>query len=707
MAGHGRRWIKKRKNDKPKERGTWNKDFKPITELEKSNEIFEKYYKAQNLLNGEAEWGQFMATLRVMLPTAFRIMGNRTHAAALRAQLEQDFIPFIQSVTVDGEKVEPPAPISWYPDQLGWQFTVPRVALKKSETLKKFHQFLVNETEVGNICRQEAVSMIPPLLLDVQPGHRVVDMCAAPGSKTSQILEAIHANVQADQVAQGLVIANDANLRRACMLVHQTKRLHSPCLLVTHQEAEQFSNVLYPGIISEGNPSQEVLRFDRILCDVPCSGDGTIRKNLLIWRDWKIADALGLHRLQLKIAKRAAYFLKVNGRMVYSTCSLNPVENEAVVAELIRECEGAIQLVDVSDQLPGLIRRPGLSTWKVMRKDGQFADAFDDFLDEGVSRSHDKYPPSVFPPDNAHELHLERCLRIYPHFQNTGGFFVAVLEKIRPLSHSDESRLNQPDTVGATTSVEGCQGESPAVKPTTNTPSTTDSASADTTKDSKPLKEEPYIFVDQTDEDLDSIWKFFDLSAVFPRDQFLVRSEESKQRTLYMVSADIKAVMSIPKNERLRIVNTGIRCFSRNDVEGTSCTYRIHSEALPLVYPFMGEKRKVQLSTADLKLLLNDVGHVNFTKLSEDLQSKVIPMELGCVVGVMPTPSHRRGSEEVRNELSNPLLFPLWRGKGSLNLLLSKQDKRSLHYRVFGKELKVKTYPTNTSREENAAASAE
>ena len=63
--------------------------------------------------------------------------------------------------------------------------------------MANFHRFLVSETEVGNISRQEAVSMIPVLLLDVQPNHYVLDTCASPGSKTAQILEAIHASDEA------------------------------------------------------------------------------------------------------------------------------------------------------------------------------------------------------------------------------------------------------------------------------------------------------------------------------------------------------------------------------------------------------------------------------------------------------------------------------------------------------------------------------
>lgn len=74
--------------------------------------------------------------------------------------------------------------------------------------------------------------------------------------------------------------------------------------------------------------------FDRILCDVPCSGDGTIRKAPDIWRRWTPGNGNGLHPLQLRIALHACQMLKEGGRLVYSTCTFNPIEDEAVVAEV-------------------------------------------------------------------------------------------------------------------------------------------------------------------------------------------------------------------------------------------------------------------------------------------------------------------------------------------------------------------------------------
>ena len=110
---------------------------------------------------------------------------------------------------------------------------------------------------------------------------------------------------------------------------------------------------------------QKPIPFDRVLCDVICSGDGTFRKNPEMWKQWTPLKGVSLHTLQKNIAKRCLELLAVGGLMCYSTCSLNPIEDEAVVAYLLRTFNGQIELVDVADQLPQLIRFPGISHWKV------------------------------------------------------------------------------------------------------------------------------------------------------------------------------------------------------------------------------------------------------------------------------------------------------------------------------------------------------
>jgi multisite-specific tRNA:(cytosine-C5)-methyltransferase len=387
-----------------------------------------------------------------------------------------------------------------YPNGLAWQLNVPKKALRRSPEFKKFHSFLVFETDVvflavwslqtssldtfcqGNITRQEAVSMLPPLFLDVEPHHVVLDMCAAPGSKvrfiwlvainlpvynththaqTSQLLESLHSSqsLLESSIPRGLLIANDNDYKRTHVLIHQTARLPSPAFVVTNVDASIFPTLSLPPentAESSGRNSRHLL-FDRILCDVPCSGDGTIRKNVGIWKKWNAMDGNGLHsyvsisthctgkprhcptRLQFRILQRAMRMLRRGGKIVYSTCSLNPVENEAVVAEALRTVSGMLstvfiasishvylgfELVEVSECLPSLIRRPGLTKWlPTVDRDLKYFETYDDYtasLPGGkraarLARSH--WPP-------AEDLGLKRwCV----HSVGIGSFFFWLL----------------------------------------------------------------------------------------------------------------------------------------------------------------------------------------------------------------------------------------------------------------------------------------
>lgn len=170
--------------------------------------------------------------------------------------------------------------------------------------------------------------MIPALLLDVQRHHRVLDLCAAPGSKTTQVMEELGQKASSSKsefdASGGFIVANDANEKRGYLLVHQLQRLGLDAAVVTCHKGQAF-----PGLYVDGR-LHETSVFDRVICDVPCSGDGTIRKNKNLWWQWSPGSALTLHKTQLDLGLRAAALLKTDGLMVYSTCSLNPIENEAV-----------------------------------------------------------------------------------------------------------------------------------------------------------------------------------------------------------------------------------------------------------------------------------------------------------------------------------------------------------------------------------------
>eukprot|EP00193_Tetraselmis_chui_P019235 CAMPEP_0177793138 /NCGR_PEP_ID=MMETSP0491_2-20121128/24910_1 /TAXON_ID=63592 /ORGANISM="Tetraselmis chuii, Strain PLY429" /LENGTH=881 /DNA_ID=CAMNT_0019315623 /DNA_START=13 /DNA_END=2658 /DNA_ORIENTATION=- len=401
-----------------KDDGTWgNHDY--------SNSEFEEYYKAQGIVP-EAEWETFLDVLRATLPTTFRINGTTKFAQDLLHQTDL-FSHFDgKPIEVEGEQVEPPKFLPWYPGKLAWQFNFSRHQLRKLPELEAIHEFVKRENEAGTLTRQEAVSMVPPLFLDVHPHHKVLDMCAAPGSKTFQILEMLHAG--SDATPPGLVVANDADMQRCNLLTHQTKRICSPCLLVTNHEGQYFPHVP----LLSADPDEKSLRFDRILCDVPCCGDGTLRKAPDIWRKWNTSNGVALHPLQVRITLQAARLLKMGGRMVYSTCTFNPVENEAVVAEVLRRSKGSLRLVEMTGALPELKRNPGILSWKIRDK-GEWFGSMEDVPQEGDKKS--KVSETMFPQADLKELNIEYCMRFLPHHQDTGGFFVCVLEKVAPTDH--------------------------------------------------------------------------------------------------------------------------------------------------------------------------------------------------------------------------------------------------------------------------------
>jgi multisite-specific tRNA:(cytosine-C5)-methyltransferase len=362
--------------------------------------------------------------------------------------------------------------------------TTPKNVVRKFPPFAAFQKFLVSETSVGNISRQEVVSMIPPLLMDLKPGMTVLDLCAAPGSKAAQLLEMIHRGEEArirqvvrtfagdavktedaqeeeaarleadpsdDGRATGMLIANDADYKRSHMLIHQLKRLSSPNMIVTNHDATMYPALRIPNPEKPHQPNY--LKFDRILADVPCSGDGTLRKNVNLWKDWTPGNALGLHLTQVRILVRALQMLKPGGRVVYSTCSMNPVENEAVVAAAIERCGGPekVEIIDCSDQLPLLKRKPGLRKWQIMDKSCRLWNSWEE-VQEYTKSTEDGVAPgklveSMFPRpagSDCADLPLERCMRVYAHQQDTGGFFITALHKKSEFKAKPEENRKQP-----------------------------------------------------------------------------------------------------------------------------------------------------------------------------------------------------------------------------------------------------------------------
>ncbi|CAE6469303.1 unnamed protein product [Rhizoctonia solani] len=695
--------------------GSWGENGKM------ENEAFEKYYKTVGIVP-ETEWDEFWASLKVILPTTFRVAGSRLTAQELNSIIKEQYVPSLKGVEFEGQEVQPPRQLPWYPGGLGWQLDVSKSALRKTPEFKRFHNFLVYETEVGNISRQEAVSMIPPLLLDVQPHHTVIDMCAAPGSKTAQLLEALHANDTAVEasIPSGLLIANDADNKRAHMLVHQSSRLPSPVLMVTNLDAS-----IYPRIQT---PTGKML-FDRILCDVPCSGDGTMRKNYGIWKSWTVMNGNGLHGLQLRILIRAMNLLKPGGRLVYSTCSMNPVENEAVVAAALEKFPN-FELVDVSSSLPELKRRPGLATWRpaVNRDMDTSFSSHADFVQSlpENKRSETKLQATHWPPEDAGRLNLERCLRIYPHLQNTGAFFVAVLHR-KPKLEAQSSfapKRNVDAVIESTTEAESNkkQKTSEAVDEGPQDPVQADEDEQPLEKEGKGsnFKELPYVFLAEGSKHLEQAIGDLKIKPSFPSTNLFVRNPDGEAlRQIYLCNDAVRQVLKHNDFARLRLISAGVRVFSRQEsgvkveLHGRN-RFRFLTEGVPSVLPHVDESKII---TADLETLrifmrLYYPVYMEFGSPMKDKLSGLGEQGLVALADVVADFWREMGSYLMRIEpgeqggmnLKHALVLPIWKSTASVALMLDKKAKSALSLRLWGEDV---TPAVSTKTATTTAAVAE
>lgn len=282
------------------------------------------------------EFESFCAMQSVPMPSSARINTLKIDRPCLLERLEDKGIGY-QS-------------FSWYP--LGIKLD-----------LEKPGKLL--EHLLGYIHIQEEVSMVPPLILDPQPGEMILDLCASPGSKTTQISQQME--------NRGIVFANEPSLARVAPLRSNCERLGALNVAVTRYDGRRFPDLL----------------FHRVLVDAPCSSEGRARRDLGLIDRCSRKRSLDIQALQVGLLRRAVKLTKPGGVIVYSTCTYAPEENEMVVENVLDE----VRVERVS--LTGLKDCPGITSW------------------EGEELNMD----------------MKHCARYYPHLNDTGGFFVAKLIK--------------------------------------------------------------------------------------------------------------------------------------------------------------------------------------------------------------------------------------------------------------------------------------
>ena len=170
--------------------------------------------------------------------------------------------------------------------------------------------------EAGVYYLQEASAMSPVFLLDPQPGEKVCDLCAAPGGKTTQIAGKMD--------GKGFLLCNEINPKRAKILSRNIERMGVANALVTNEHPQRLAEK-YEGF------------FDRVLIDAPCSGEGMFRKEEAAVTDWSLETVQMCARRQAEILNSGAKLVRPGGRLVYSTCTFAPAENEEAIALFLQE----------------------------------------------------------------------------------------------------------------------------------------------------------------------------------------------------------------------------------------------------------------------------------------------------------------------------------------------------------------------------------
>ena len=292
--------------------------------------------------------------------------------------------------------------IEWFRDTQGSAWTLPFERGKAEGDVKSIISSL---HRTGRITRQEAVSMIPTIALEIKPGEIVLDMCASPGSKTTQIAE----NLQ----NRGLVIANEIANNRINTLVSNIQRHGNKTSMIIQHDGRHIPKILNPG-------------FDKILVDVPCTGSGTTRKNPEVWKKWLPSGGQSLHNLQVELLRKAINLTKPGGRIVYSTCSLDPIENEAVIAEVLRD--NTVEILSPKDILKSIPFDEGFTEWPK--------------LDDSGGEDNDlKLEKSMLPPTEKFIIDsLKKCVRIWNDKIDGSGFFISILEKRIDAMNPDERK---------------------------------------------------------------------------------------------------------------------------------------------------------------------------------------------------------------------------------------------------------------------------
>lgn len=250
--------------------------------------------------------------------------------------------------------------VPWYADA----FILQKPTLREFTDLPQYKE--------GLVYVQSLSSMLPPLILGPQPGQRILDLTAAPGSKTTQIAAMMQNH--------GMIVANDTSRTRLYRLEANLSQQGVINANIEHVDGRSLWKT-YPEY------------FDAALVDAPCSMEGRFcTKVPHSFADWSLKKVRDLSLLQRFLLRSAISATKPGGTIVYSTCTLSPEENEGVLDWLMNKDKGVVAIEEIA--VPGLSAHQGITAWG----------------------------------DRHYDMALERAIRIYPS-KEMEGFFVVKLQK--------------------------------------------------------------------------------------------------------------------------------------------------------------------------------------------------------------------------------------------------------------------------------------
>eukprot|EP01064_Diplonema_japonicum_P025074 TRINITY_DN3602_c0_g2_i1.p1 TRINITY_DN3602_c0_g2~~TRINITY_DN3602_c0_g2_i1.p1 ORF type:complete len:754 (+),score=160.96 TRINITY_DN3602_c0_g2_i1:73-2334(+) len=386
-----------------------------LTKQSAGSEAFEKFYKDQKIVP-EGEWDQFMDALKTPLPMALRLTTCRPYSYVIQSELKK-----LLADDTTGLTAMPWAGIdSESQDVSAVSCSHETFHNKDNQTMPSWCK---EQNALGTASFQEAASLLPPLLLDVDHDHTILDMCSAPGSKLLQCVDIMYQKAEkAGVTVTGGILSNEIDKKKASQVIPaRLKRTHTKNVVVLSSDARLFPK-LYDRPSAEA-PAKR-LYFDRILADVPCSGDGTGRKDQSIWETWSTHYCLSLHVKQLQILLKGLDSLKEGGRLVYSTCSLNPLEDEAVVMAALRDMKDQVKLLPA--RIAGFKVQEGVRSWGVPDTEGKLHEKMN--VEDKEMRDRG-WTETMFPIEDEMASEAEKCARVLPHHNDTSGFFLAVFER--------------------------------------------------------------------------------------------------------------------------------------------------------------------------------------------------------------------------------------------------------------------------------------